>query len=288
MSIIKVMDINLSNKIAAGEVVERLMNIVKELVENAIDAKASEIKIELVESGLKEIKVIDNGCGMDKNDATTCLLRHATSKIYDDDLFNINNVIYTIEDIPDYNGKPYVYINNNIPYFTEEEYTTKVFEKYSNLDYLKRAGTAYSCIGKELMPKEDRTSIGMIKPSGWHTVKYDIVDGKYLYNRCHLIGYQLTGENANEKNLITCTRYMNTSSMLIFENKVSKYIKETSNHVLYRVTPIYKGSNLLATGVLIEAYSVEDNGKGIKFNVFIYNIQEGIEIDYKTGDSKLK
>lgn len=204
------------------------------------------------------------------------------------DLFNINNVIYTIEDIPDYNGKPYVYINNNIPYFTEEEYTTKVFEKYSNLDYLKRAGTAYSCIGKELMPKEDRTSIGMIKPSGWHTVKYDIVDGKYLYNRCHLIGYQLTGENANEKNLITCTRYMNTSSMLIFENKVSKYIKETSNHVLYRVTPIYKGSNLLATGVLIEAYSVEDNGKGIKFNVFIYNIQEGIEIDYETGDSKLK
>ena len=138
------------------------------------------------------------------------------------------------------------------------------------------------------MPKEDRTSIGMIKPSGWHTVKYDIVDGKYLYNRCHLIAYQLTGENANEKKLITCTRYMNTSSMLIFENKVSKYIKETSNHVLYRVTPIYKDSNLLATGVLIEAYSVEDNGKGIKFNVFIYNIQEGIEIDYETGDSKLK
>ena len=136
------------------------------------------------------------------------------------DLFNINNVIYTIEDIPDYNGKPYVYINNNIPYFTEEEHTTKVFEKYSNLDYLKRAGTAYSCIGKELMPKEDRTSIGMIKPSGWHTVKYDIVDGKYLYNRCHLIGYQLTGENANEKNLITCTRYMNTSSMLILKIKL--------------------------------------------------------------------
>ena len=203
-------------------------------------------------------------------------------------LINKSNISYNIDDIPDYNGKSYVYINNNIPYFTEEEYTTKVFEKYSNLDYLKRAGVAYSCIGKELMPKEDRTSIGMIKPSGWHTVKYDIVDGKYLYNRCHLIGYQLTGENANEKNLITCTRYMNTSFMLIFENKVSKYIKETSNHVLYRVTPIYKGSNLLATGVLIEAYSVEDNGKGIKFNVFIYNVQEGIEIDYKTGDSKLK
>ena len=179
-------------------------------------------------------------------------------------------------------------LNNNEPEFDETVDTSKSFEKYSELDGLGRAQVAFSNIGKDLMPTEKRGSIGMIKPSGWHTVKYDIVDGKYLYNRCHLIGYQLTGENANEKNLITCTRYMNTSSMLIFENKVSKYIKETSNHVLYRVTPIYKGSNLLATGVLIEAYSVEDNGKGIKFNVFIYNIQEGIEIDYETGDSKLK
>lgn len=206
-------------------------------------------------------------------------------------LYNLikeESVIYNIDNIPDYNGKPYVYINNNIPYFKKEDYTTISFEKYSDLDYLNRAGVAYSCIGIDLMPKEERTSIGMIKPTGWHTVKYDVVEGKYLYNRCHLIGYQLTGENANIKNLITCTRSMNTSSMLIFENKVSKYIKETSNHVLYRVTPVYKDDNLLATGVLIEAYSVEDNGKGIMFNVFIYNVQDKIEIDYKTGDSKLK
>ena len=137
------------------------------------------------------------------------------------------------------------------------------------------------------MPTEKRGRIGMIKPSGWHTVKYDIVECKYLYNRCHLIGYQLTGENANEKNLITCTRYMNTVGMLEFENKVADYIKKTNNHVLYRVTPIFEGDNLLASGVQMEAQSVEDNGKGIKFNVYIYNVQEGIAIDYKTGESKL-
>ena len=137
------------------------------------------------------------------------------------------------------------------------------------------------------MPTEERGQIGMIKPSGWHTVKYDIVDGKYLYNRCHLIGYQLTGENANEKNLITCTRQMNAETMLEFENKVADYVKETNNHVLYRVTPIFKGDNLLASGVQMEAYSVEDNGKGISFNVYVYNVQDGITIDYKTGDSKL-
>ena len=137
------------------------------------------------------------------------------------------------------------------------------------------------------MPTEKRGSIGSIKPSGWHTVKYDHIDGKYLYNRCHLIGYQLTGENANEKNLITCTRSMNTKGMLQFENMVTKYIKDTGNHVLYRVTPVFEGNNLVATGVEMEAYSVEDNGKGIKFNVFVYNIEDGIIIDYKTGDSKL-
>ena len=137
------------------------------------------------------------------------------------------------------------------------------------------------------MPTEKRGSIGSIKPSGWHTVKYDHIDGKYLYNRCHLIGYQLTGENANEKNLITCTRSMNTKGMLQFENMVTKYIKDTGNHVLYRVTPVFEGNNIVATGVEMEAYSVEDNGKGIKFNVFVYNIEDGIIIDYKTGDSKL-
>ena len=134
---------------------------------------------------------------------------------------------------------------------------------------------------------EERGSIGMIKPSGWHTVKYDIVDGKYLYNRCHLIGYQLTGENANEKNLITCTRETNTGVMLEYENKVANYIKKTNNHVLYRVTPIYEDTNLIASGIQMEALSVEDNGKGIKFNIYVYNVQDGIEIDYKTGDSKL-
>lgn len=198
-----------------------------------------------------------------------------------------NSYSYSMDNIPEYSGDSYVIINDNIPYFTEEDYTTESFETYSKLDSLGRCGVAYANISIDLMPTEERGSIGMIKPSGWHTIKYDIVDGKYLYNRCHLIGYQLTGENANEKNLITCTRFMNTTSMLEFENKVASYIKETNNHVLYRVTPIYEDENLLATGVEMEAYSVEDNGKGIKFNVFIYNVQDGITIDYKTGDSKL-
>ena len=194
---------------------------------------------------------------------------------------------YKLEDIPQYYGDSYVIINNNEPNFTEENINSNSFEKYSSLDLLGRAGVAFAKINKDMMPTEERESIGMIKPSGWHTVKYDIVDGKYLYNRCHLIGYQLTGENANEKNLITCTRQMNTSGMLEFENKVAKYIKETNNHVLYRVTPIYEKNNLLATGVQIEALSVEDGGKGIKFNVYVYNVQDGIEIDYQTGESKL-
>ena len=195
---------------------------------------------------------------------------------------------YTLEEIPEYNGNDYIIINNNIPNFNEEDYNKKAFETYSNLDYLGRAQTAYANIGIELMPTEKRGSIGMIKPSGWHTVKYDIVNGKYLYNRCHLIGYQLTGENANEKNLITCTRQMNTGGMLEYENKVASYIKETNNHVLYKVTPVYKENNLLANGVQIEASSVEDKGESLSFNIFIYNVQDGIDIDYKTGDSKLK
>lgn len=194
---------------------------------------------------------------------------------------------YDIGEIPEYNSKPYVIINDNNPNFKETDFRVKSFEKYSNLDNLNRCGTAYANISKDTMPTEERERIGMIKPSGWHTVKYDIVEGKYLYNRCHLIGYQLTGENANEKNLITCTRYMNTVGMLEFENKVANYIKETNNHVLYRVTPIFEGDNLLASGVQMEAQSVEDNGKGIKFNVYVYNVQDGITIDYKTGESKL-
>ena len=219
--------------------------------------------------------------------------------IYSKNSAEINNYIskiipinytyaYSIGNIPEYTDKEYIIINNNEPYFTEEDYTKTSFEKYSDLDLLGRCKVAYANVGIDTMPTTERGSIGMIKPTGWHTIKYDIVNGKYLYNRCHLIGYQLTGENDNEKNLITCTRQMNIGPMLEFENKVADYVKKTNNHVLYRVTPVFKDSNLLATGVEIEAYSVEDNGEGIKFNVFIYNVQEGIEIDYTTGDSKLK
>lgn len=205
----------------------------------------------------------------------------------------INNLLnkqesYNIEEIPEYNNQPYVIINNNKPKFTDDDYKSKTFEKYSRLDKLGRSGVALANIGKELMPTKKRESIGMIKPSGWHTVKYNNIEGKYLYNRCHLIGYQLTGENANENNLITCTRNMNMSSMLKFENEVASYIKETGNHVLYRVTPIYENNNLLATGVQIEASSVEDKCSEICFNVFVYNVQDGIDINYQTGESKLK
>jgi DNA-entry nuclease len=199
-----------------------------------------------------------------------------------------DNVSYSLSNIPPYSGKDYVYINDNVPFFSSEDINSKSFQFYSNLDALGRSGYAYANIGKDMMPTEKRGRIGMIKPSGWHTVKYDIVDGKYLYNRCHLIGYQLTGQNANEKNLITCTRQMNVGAMLEFENKVASYIKETSNNVLYRVTPVYDGDNLLASGVIMEGYSPSDNGAGIKFNVFLYNVQDGIDIDYRTGDSSLK
>lgn len=195
---------------------------------------------------------------------------------------------YDLDQIPLYDGvSEYVIINDNIPFFDESEINTSSFEEYSELDYLGRCGSAFASIGIDVMPTSERESIGSVKPSGWHTVKYDIVDGKYLYNRCHLIGYQLTGENANEKNLITCTRQMNVGAMLDFENLVADYIKETNNHVLYRATPIFDGNNLLASGVLLEGLSIEDGGEGIKFNVYIYNIQDGIEIDYATGESRL-
>ncbi len=198
-----------------------------------------------------------------------------------------HQVSYEVENIPEYQGDSYVVIDNNTPHFTEEDKLTEEKEVYSDLDSLGRCGTALAKVGIETMPTEKRGSIGMVKPSGWHTVKYDIVNGKYLYNRCHLIGYQLTGENANPKNLITCTRSMNTEGMLEFENKVAKYVEETKNHVLYRVTPIFKGNNLLASGVIMEAESVEDEGKGISFHVYVYNVQKGIHIDYETGNSSL-
>lgn len=199
-----------------------------------------------------------------------------------------NEIIsYDLEKLPKYNGESYVVINNNEPFFDESDMTNISFERYSNLDSLGRCGVAYANIGTDIMPTEERESIGMIKPSGWHTIKYDIIDGKYLYNRCHLIGYQLSGENANKNNLITCTRQMNIGAMLDFENKVANYVKKTNNHVLYRVTPIFDGNNLLASGVLMEGLSIEDNGEGIKFNVYIYNVQDGIIIDYNTGESRL-
>lgn len=191
----------------------------------------------------------------------------------------------TLSDIPAYSGEPYVAINNNVPFFSDSDLKTTSWETYSDLDSLGRCGTAYANVGQDIMPTEKRGSIGQVKPTGWHTVKYDNVDGKYLYNRCHLIGYQLTAENANEKNLITGTRYLNVTGMLPFENMVADYVKETNNHVLYRVRPIFEGDNLVANGVLMEAKSVEDNGEGVEFNVFCYNVQPGISIDYATGDS---
>ncbi|MDO5346038.1 MAG: DNA/RNA non-specific endonuclease [Lachnospiraceae bacterium] len=198
------------------------------------------------------------------------------------------NMVIQLADIPEYAGEPYVVMNDNVPQFSEDDITDQSFEKYGELDHLKRCGFAVASIGQDLMPTGKRGTIGQIKPSGWQTVKYDMVDGKYLYNRCHLIGYQLTAENANERNLITGTRYMNVEGMLPFENMVADYIKETDNHVMYRVTPIFEGNNLVASGIQMEAYSVEDSGDGISYNVFVYNVQPGIEIDYKTGESRLE
>lgn len=192
-----------------------------------------------------------------------------------------------LDSIPAYEGRPYVVINNNVPSFTKEELTTKSYEYYSELDLLGRCGTTLACIGKDIMPTEERGPIGMVKPSGWKLKKYDIVDGKYIFNRCHLIGYQLAGENANVKNLITGTRYMNVEGMLPFENEVADYIRKTGNHVMYRVFPIFEGNNLVASGVSMEAYSVEDKGLGVCFHVYVYNVQPGIEIDYATGDNWL-
>lgn len=194
---------------------------------------------------------------------------------------------YDLSNIPDYDGKAYVELNGNVPEFSKSEKTySESFEEYGKLDSLGRCTYAVSCIGKDLMPTEKRGSIGSVKPSGWHISKYDFVDGKYLYNRCHLIGYQLTAENANERNLITGTRYLNVEGMLPFENDVADYIEITNNHVYYKVTPIFEGNNLVANGVQMQAYSVEDNGQGISFNVYCYNVQPGVAIDYVTGDNQ--
>lgn len=216
-----------------------------------------------------------------------CIIMMGCSDFTPQNNLQKNQEITKLDDIPPYSGTPYVELNGNEPEFSEQDLTEESFEIYSDLDELERCGTAYANIGIDLMPSEERGSIGKVKPSGWHTVKYENVDGKYLYNRCHLIGYQLSGENANEKNLITGTRYMNVDGMLPFENMVADYVKETNNHVLYRVTPIFQEENLVADGVQMEALSVEDHGEGISYHVFVYNVQPGIYIDYLTGESSI-
>ena len=207
--------------------------------------------------------------------------------IFDDfygDIIVTDNV--SLENIPEYEGYYYITLNNNEPEFKDSEITKESYELYYPLDSLGRATKAESSVGKDLMPKDKRGEIGSVRPTGFMLTKYDFVDNNYLYNRCHLIAFQLTGENANKRNLITCTRSANVKGMLPFENMVSNYVKGTKNHVMYRVTPIYEGDNLVASGIQMEALSVEDNGKGIKYNVYIYNAEEGVKIDYKTGNSK--
>lgn len=192
----------------------------------------------------------------------------------------------SLDEIPEYDGQPYVIIDDNIPEFSEEDMVTRGFEEYSNFDFLGRCGVAYANVGQDTMPTEKRGDISNVYPSGWENEEYDfITDGGYVYNRCHLIGYQLAGENDNEKNLITGTRYMNVEGMLPFENEVAEYVEETDNHVLMRVTPIYDGTSLVASGVQMEAKSVEDDGEGVQFNVYCYNVQPGVEIDYATGNN---
>ena len=204
---------------------------------------------------------------------------------FGDRLFPQRQYSFSLSDIPEFSGEPYVVLYENQPEFTQEDITENSYEYYSQLDALDRCGYAMACIGRDLMPTEDRQSISSVKPSGWVQAQYDWVDGQNLYNRCHLIGFQLTGENANELNLITGTRYCNVEGMLPFENMVADYIRETENHVLYRITPIFADEELVARGVQMEAWSVEDNGEGICFNVYVYNSQPGVTIDYLTGNS---
>jgi DNA-entry nuclease len=246
--------------------IEQLATIPSELLE------ASETAVSEPESGQPQENASDTQESQQVTSATDVPTGEGTSA-------------FSLREIPAYSGTPYTEVNGNQPYFTEEELTTQSFETYSELDSLGRCGVAYANVGQDLMPTEPRGEIGAVKPTGWHLVKYDNVDGKYLYNRCHLIAYMLAAENANLQNLITGTRYLNVQGMLPFETKVCDYVKNTGNHVLYRVTPIFDGDNLLADGVLMEAYSVEDAGEGISFCVFAYNVQPGIGIDYATGDN---
>ena len=235
------------------------------------------VSLMLCACGQVEI-VIGDGSGYDSSTQNGSQLSGAGNR---------SQTSVSLDSIPEYSGDPYVVVNNNVPFFSEEDLEAEVFESYGDLDSLGRCTVAYSMVGTETMPTQERGNIGQVKPTGWHAVKYDNVDGKYLYNRCHLIGYQLTAENANVKNLITGTRYLNVQGMLPFENLTADYIKETGNHVLYRVTPVFEGDNLVASGVLMEGESVEDDGEAIQFCVYVYNVQPGIIIDYATGDSRL-
>lgn len=214
---------------------------------------------------------------------TACVQTEWTSV---SDLKGVEKTPLLVLDVPEYDGEPYVVIGDNQPDFALEDLTEESFEYYSALDSLGRCGTAYANIGQDLMPTEGRGAIGQVKPTGWQAVKYDCIEGKYLYNRCHLIGYQLTAENANRENLITGTRYLNVEGMLPFENEAADYVRETGGHVLYRVTPVFDGEDLVAKGVEMEAYSVEDAGESVCFHVFVYNVQPGIVIDYATGESR--
>ncbi len=264
---------------------------VNELVSSLSDSEQStQLNEESVTNPNAENGATNATTGVSGNHSTTnttkdTTMAKSTTKVTTTKAPVTTNAKVDLSKIPAFSNKPYVTINNNQPGFTSSDKTTTSFERYATLDSKGRCGVAYACIGNDLMPTGERGNIGSVKPTGWHTVKYAGVDGNYLYNRCHLIGWQLTGENANEKNLITGTRYMNVDGMLPFENMVADYIKETGNHVLYRVTPIFKGNNLLASGVQIEAYSVEDNGDGICFNVYCYNAQPGITINYADGSS---
>ena len=206
--------------------------------------------------------------------------------ISDSGIYGEESFVFDYSEIPEYSGTPYIELNGNEPLFTESDMTVRAFEEYSDLDFLGRCGVCFANVCRELMPTAERESISSVKPTGWQSVMYDFVDCRSLYNRCHLIGYQLSGENANEKNLITGTRYLNIMGMLPFENMVADYVKETENHVLYRVTPVFVDDELVARGVLMEGYSVEDGGEGISYFVFCYNVQPGVIIDYKTGDSR--
>lgn len=254
-----------------------------------LEFRAKETRVRLEETKKIKHRLRRAGAGLLAAVLTVCLIGCAAKAPAERETAapQASASVMDLSALPAFCGEPYVTVNGNVPEFTEEDLAASSFETYAELDSLGRCGVAFANIGTDLMSTEERGAIGQVKPSGWHTVKYDFVDGRYLYNRCHLIAYQLTAENANVRNLITGTRYLNVEGMMPFENMTADYIRETGNHVLYRVTPVFDGDNLIASGVQMEAESVEDQGDGIQFNVYCYNVQPGVRIDYATGDSEL-